>query len=99
MAFLKYLKYKTKYLNLLEQKGGGEFKNFKFNIEENKSHKTGYDQLKEIIKSSDKDILNTVDYVHEGTTHNLNINAKLSKSNKENLPPKISNKKIIYFLQ
>ena len=96
--FSKYLKYKTKYLNLYNQNGGGDFTNFKFGIEGNNSL-TGYEYIEKIKGHNNNFIINiSVDYVNIGETRNINIKAHLTSKNKENLPPIVkSMENPIYF--
>jgi hypothetical protein len=99
--FSKYLKYKTKYLNLIEQIGGGEFKNYNYNIERNSNEGiNGYNYLIGLKGDSDnKNIRISVDYINDADIKKITIEAKLSSINKENIPLKISKMKDkIYFI-
>ncbi len=80
----KYLKYKTKYLNLYNQKGGGEFINFNFDITANNSL-PGYEYIRRIKGEADKPIRISVDYVDNGETQKINILSKLTNFNNEEL--------------
>jgi hypothetical protein len=70
--FDENLKYKTKYLNLYNQKGGGEFINFNFDITANNSL-PGYEYIRRIKGEVDKPIRISVDYVDKGETQKINI--------------------------